>query len=121
MPGQFSYNWFDKPAQSGGYIAGKRYRPDLDVNSALTLFESPIGIGTPQVSVAHIGGDHRFVRLPGVLHFGNARGVRPAEPARPSDRRIVHIVVGIEYDRGDFLLEKPQIDFEIAAVMTQQL
>jgi len=33
----------------------------------------------------------------------------------------VHIVIGIEYDRDDFLLEKPQVDFEIVAVMAQQL
>ena len=33
----------------------------------------------------------------------------------------MHVVIGVKYDRDDFLLEKSQVDLEILVVIAQQL
>jgi len=46
--------------------------------------------------------------------------VRAANPAQWIQRTIMHLMIGIEDNRYDFLLEEPQVNLEIVIVMAYE-
>src|SRR5262249_48538817 len=110
--------------QPGEYCGNGSTQPDgfnLDICTAILLFNMPIVVQTPQVAVVISWGKFMFVRLVKIVDLGNPRGIRLAQRSGGTEHRIVHIEVRVDrhgYNRLPIELQK---DPEVVPSVFQQL
>src|SRR5262249_28318094 len=87
----------DQPGEQCRHRPTQRYRLELHVDASILLRESPIGTEAPEIAVVSSDGSLPLIALPEVLHFGDARRVRPAVRPGAVHEDVAHIEVGIEH------------------------
>ena len=113
--------WSDQPIQAGGNVARQGDRFALNVYAVVGLGKSPVGIQPPQKSAIVSRRQLTFTGFAGILDFGDPRAVRAALRAGCVDRLVMHVVIGIEHNRDDFLAPQADINLEIVSCMLERL
>src|SRR5262249_17066269 len=97
--------------------AGERQRFTLDVNASVFFFEAPVGIETPEISVAVAYGNFALVGSAWILDFGHARTHRIGKDLLLIHPAPVNEIFGIESNSGESLLVEAHEDLEVITLV----